>query len=281
MIDLLRLGPFVAWACWIALPGTGCLGSPLQEEEGVELRYAIEAVKGDSAPVHRKLREVVERRLASLKARVSTSGDELQIRLVGNDPDRVRDCKRLLASMGRLELCPAAPQAVQEKFNQDGVVPEKYRAVENPNPIQAEEYAAWNGKKLLVAARSVVEGHAFMESEARQELGIGGPRWMTTWQLDEEGARRFDEAAKVLYERRPPGMIAILLDGKLKSAPVIRSSEFRGSGQVSGANNEQEAKDLAVVLKSGALPARIGRMKDGAFVPGEPEEERRFGPEKK
>lgn len=268
-------------AAWVALLSTLCAAAALQEGEGLELRYTIEAVKGDAAPVHRKLQEVIERRLSSLKARVSLSGDELRVRLAGFDPDRARDCKRLLSSMGRLELCPAAAQPVQEKFNQDGIVPEGYRAVDNPSPPKAEEYAAWNGKKLLVEAKSIVEGRQFLESEARQELVIGGSQWVTAWELDEEGARLFDQAAKVLFERKPPGLLAILLDGKLKSAPAIRSPAFKGHGQVSGAKTEEEAKDLAIVLKSGSLPARIGRMKEGAFVPGEPAEERRYGPEKK
>ena len=50
---------------------------------------------------------------------------------------------------------------------------------------------------------------------------------------------------------------AIVLDDKVISAPVIREPILGGTGQISGNFTVQEANDLAVLLRSGALPAKL------------------------
>jgi preprotein translocase subunit SecD len=66
------------------------------------------------------------------------------------------------------------------------------------------------------------------------------------------GARRFAElTGKNIGER-----LAIVLDGKVMSAPVIQS-RISGNGQITGRFTLQEARDLAVVLRAGALPAPV------------------------
>jgi preprotein translocase subunit SecD len=51
--------------------------------------------------------------------------------------------------------------------------------------------------------------------------------------------------------------IAIDLDGKVKSAPSLQTTSFQGSGQITGNFTQREAKDLALVLKYGALPVQL------------------------
>ena len=51
--------------------------------------------------------------------------------------------------------------------------------------------------------------------------------------------------------------MAIVLDGKIISAPVIRDTIASGSGQISGGFTFQSATDLALLLRSGALPAPL------------------------
>jgi len=252
-------------------------------DEGVRLVYAIEP-GGDPSTVKGAMRDAVVRRLESLRrgrVEVWIEGDAVVAKITGIAPALAPDYRKLLGKQGLLELCSVATGEVQEQFNRDGVVPAGYRAVENPAASRGPEVQAWNGPKLLIVHQPVVHGRQIVASEARQDLVIGGAQWVTTFELDADGARRFDEAAKILYEARPAGMVAILFDGTLRSAPVVRSPSFGGHGQISGAKSEQEAKELAAILRSGPLPARLGRMEDGVFIPGEPQEERLFGPEKK
>jgi SecD/SecF fusion protein len=106
----------------------------------------------------------------------------------------------------------------------------------------------------------------------------GGSRWVTSFTLNAEGAKMFDDAAERLYNQRPAGLIVIMLDGKVKSAPAVQSPAFHGHGQISGAKDQNDAKELSVILRSGSLPAPIGTYEDGKAVPGKPESETFVGP---
>jgi preprotein translocase subunit SecD len=255
--------------------------------EGVRLQYVLEASgesPGDPAEVKRVTIEVVRRRLESLGpagVEVWMEGDSIVAKIAGIDSARAADYRKLLARQGRLDLCVVAPRELQERFTREGVVPPGFRAVENLPVQPGAGYEPWNGPRILVADKPILLGRQIIESRAQQDPGIGGSAWATTFELDSDGARRFDVAAESLYREKPPGRIAILFDGVLKSAPAVMSPSFGGHGQISGAKTEEEAKELAILLKSGPLPARLGRMKDGVFVPGEPVEERRFGPDQK
>ena len=73
----------------------------------------------------------------------------------------------------------------------------------------------------------------------------------------EEGADKFDELALVCNSRSEyclTTQIAIVVDGSVESAPVVNEARFGGSGIISGNFSEQEADDLALVLRYGALP---------------------------
>ena len=56
------------------------------------------------------------------------------------------------------------------------------------------------------------------------------------------------------------GQIAIDLDGVVQSAPSLQTTNFPGSGQISGNFTEREAKDLALVLRYGSLPVQLDRQ---------------------
>ncbi|MEW5766948.1 MAG: protein translocase subunit SecD [bacterium] len=68
-----------------------------------------------------------------------------------------------------------------------------------------------------------------------------------------EGAKRFSEVTGANIEKR----LAIVLDGKVKSAPVIRSKIPDGEAMIEGNFDYEEAHDLAIVLRAGALPAPV------------------------
>ena len=62
--------------------------------------------------------------------------------------------------------------------------------------------------------------------------------------------------------------LAIVLDGKIISAPVIRDAIITGSGQISGNFTFQSATDLALLLRSGALPAPLNIIEERTVGPG-------------
>jgi len=81
--------------------------------------------------------------------------------------------------------------------------------------------------------------------------------------LDRVGAKRFGKATATGVGKR----FAIILDGKIISAPVIREAIIGGSGQISGGFTFQSATDLALLLRSGALPAPLNIIEERTVGP--------------
>jgi SecD/SecF fusion protein len=87
--------------------------------------------------------------------------------------------------------------------------------------------------------------------------------WIVSFTLDSTGARRFaDVSTKHVGEP-----FAIVLDGKVISAPVIREPITGGRGQISGRFTVADANDLAVLLRAGALPAPLSVVEERSVGP--------------
>lgn len=110
---------------------------------------------------------------------------------------------------------------------------------------------------FLLRSRADVTGDMIKDAQARPDGQPGSDGWVVSFVLNERGSRIFDQLTAANINRR----FAIILDGMVQSAPVIRS-RISGSGQIDmGRGTVQEqlksAKELEVVLRSGALPAPI------------------------
>jgi len=80
--------------------------------------------------------------------------------------------------------------------------------------------------------------------------------------LNQDGARRFGQ----LTEQNINRQLAIILDGRVVSAPVIQS-RITDEGQITGSFTQQEAGDLSLVLRSGALPAPMDFLEERTVGP--------------
>ena len=87
---------------------------------------------------------------------------------------------------------------------------------------------------------------------------------VVTFRFNTNGARRFAEATQANVGRP----FAIVLDNKVISAPVIREPILGGSGQISGSFTVQEANDLAILLRAGALPVPLQVVEERTVGPG-------------
>ena len=76
---------------------------------------------------------------------------------------------------------------------------------------------------------------------------------MVTFRFDNLGARQFADITRANVGKP----FAIVLDGKVLSAPVIREPIIGGSGQISGGFTVQQTSDLSALLRAGALPAPL------------------------
>ena len=97
--------------------------------------------------------------------------------------------------------------------------------------------------------------------EAQATLYNGQP--IVTLSMNSEGAKTWSRLTGANVGRR----LAILLDGKVHMAPVIRTKISDGQTQVEGFANMNEAKDIAIVLRAGALPAPVDIIEERTVGP--------------
>jgi preprotein translocase subunit SecD len=84
-----------------------------------------------------------------------------------------------------------------------------------------------------------------------------------SFRFDTLGGKMFGDATRENVGRQ----LAIVLDGKVISAPVIREPILGGSGIISGSFTTEEAKDLALLLRAGALPAPLTVIEERSVGP--------------
>ena len=88
-------------------------------------------------------------------------------------------------------------------------------------------------------------------------------RPVVSFSLNSEGAKRFADFSGANIRKR----MAIVLDGKVYSAPEIKERIGGGSGQISGSFSVEEASDLAITLRSGALSAPLSVLEKRSVGP--------------
>jgi len=103
---------------------------------------------------------------------------------------------------------------------------------------------------FLVLAQALLNGQDL--NNARLSYSQGALP-VVDLELNSEGAKKFADITSANVGKR----LAIVLDGIVQSAPVIKERIPSGRAQISGSFTTQEANDLALVLQAGALPARI------------------------
>jgi preprotein translocase subunit SecD len=113
--------------------------------------------------------------------------------------------------------------------------------------------SAAGGEPLVLKKRAVVTGE--MLTNAQQGFDQNGGASIE-FRFNGVGSQRFGEVTAQNIGKR----FAIVLDGKILSAPVIQSAIPGGNGQITGNFTPQSANDLAVLLRAGALPAPLNTI---------------------
>tara|TARA_R110000824_G_scaffold155226_1_gene327565 strand:- start:121927 stop:123537 length:1611 start_codon:yes stop_codon:yes gene_type:complete len=104
---------------------------------------------------------------------------------------------------------------------------------------------------ILVKRRIMVGGDSLEDAQPSFDSRTGEP--IVNFSFDTTGGRMFGEVTRDNVGKP----FAIVLDNKVISAPVIREAIMGGSGQISGNFSVQQANDLAILLRAGALPAPL------------------------
>jgi SecD/SecF fusion protein len=247
---------------------------------GAELRYRALFKEGhkDQAGDLQKIQGVLENRFRSsrgalLEPRITPFGtDQIVLQMPGIDRDKLDDYKKLVTQIGKLELREVAAADIQAQYRSNQTIPAGYE----PQVVKNES------NLILVKIDPIITGDDIAIADAQPDMGraLGnGIAWCVHFELKELGAKKFDDVAGRLYAQTPRGQIAIIVDGKVDAAPAVEAAKFNGKGVIQGGYNEESARQLAIVLRSGSLPVEIGRLGDqGQHIVKEPESENFVGP---
>jgi len=139
-----------------------------------------------------------------------------------------------------------------------------FRFVSNDNQdsFGVEKLKYENGiDEDFVSKRIVLSGDNLLDAQPRMNSQTN--ETVVSFTLDRVGAKRFGKATSANIGRQ----LAIVLDGEIISAPVIRDTIASGNGQISGGFTFQTATDLALLLRSGALPAPLNIIEERTVGP--------------
>lgn len=121
-------------------------------------------------------------------------------------------------------------------------------------------HATDTGVNFLVKEVPILDGSMLLDAKVAFDQN-NEP--VISFTLNSEGAQVFGDFTGKSVGKR----LAIVLDGKIYSAPVIRERIGGGSGQISGGFTVEEASDLAIALRSGALPAPVKMLEKRSVGP--------------
>ena len=116
-------------------------------------------------------------------------------------------------------------------------------------------------EEVIVSKRIILNGDNLID--AKTAVNPQTNETVVSFKLNRVGAKKFGKATTTGVGKR----LAIILDGKIISAPGVREPIIGGSGQISGNFTFQSATDLALLLRSGALPAPLNIIEERTVGP--------------
>jgi SecD/SecF fusion protein len=170
--------------------------------------------------------------------------DRINVQIPGLSTERIQEARQQLSQVAKLEFRLVYPDNGERLRAIDAgseVVPPEYK-IETHTPQPDENGRKPESERLLVKKKADLGGERVSGSNAY----FGNEGWGVQLQFDSEGAKLFGE----ITEKSKGFRFAIVLDGVIQSAPVIRDAIYGGNAQISGRFSEQEARGLASVLEN-------------------------------
>jgi len=201
--------------------------------------------------------EIIRRRIDELGTREPTiqrqGTDRVLVQVPGlQDPERLKEILGKTAKMVfRLVDVTSNPQEARRT----GRVPPGSELLEADTRLPDGSPEAY----YVVRKRVMVGGETLVDSQPTYDQG----RPVVSFRFDAVGAKRFGDATAKNVGRP----FAIVLDGRVISAPVIREAILGGSGIITGSFTVQEAQDLSLLLRAGALPAPLKILEERTVGP--------------
>jgi preprotein translocase subunit SecD len=202
----------------------------------------------DEDAVRERKKQVVEQSIEIVRRRIDETGtrepsiqregdSRIVVQLPGvSDPEHI---KSLLGKTAKLTF-----QFVNDEVPMTDVVAR--RIPPGYDLIPSAEHA---DRMEVVSRRVILTGEMLTDAQATFQEGMP----VVSFAFDGMGSKKFADATSTSVGKR----FAIVLDNQVISAPVIREPILGGRGIISGSFGVQEAQDLALLLRAGALPAPL------------------------
>jgi preprotein translocase subunit SecD len=243
----------------LSQPLSGILGVSGQRSVDISQSGGLITLTPSDAAITERIRQAVDQSIQIIERRVNELGlveptiqregvDRILVQVPGlQDPSRL---KEILGKTAKLD------------FRMVDLSMSAQQAAETHPPEDSEILDGEGGAKYLIEKRVLVSGGDLVDAQPGFDQRTSEP--IVSFRFNSTGARKFAEATQANVGKP----FAIVLDNKVISAPVIREPILGGSGQISGSFTVQQANDLAILLRAGALPAPLTIIEERTVGPG-------------
>src|SRR5258707_9166152 len=208
------------------------------------------SAEGGKRPITKSM---VDQAIEAIRKRVDRFGvsepiitpqgnDRILVQIPGLDAANIQEARDQLSRVAKLEFRLVYPDDGQRlKAIDQGteVVPPEYK-IENYKHAPEDNNEKATTERLLVKKKADLGGDRVTESHAY----YGNEGWTVQLKFDSEGAKKFGQITEQYKGHR----FAIVLDGIIQSAPVIRDAIYGGDAVITGHFTEKEARGLASLL---------------------------------
>lgn len=244
----------------LSRPLSGILATTGQRSLDVSEAGGLVRLTPTEPAIIERIRQAVEQSIQIIERRVNELGtvepliqrqgaDRILVQVPGlQDPTRL---KELLGKTAKLDFRLVDLSLPAEQAKQSGV------------PQDSELLLGAKQQEPYVIKRAVaVSGADLTDAQPGFDQRTSEP--IVSFRFNSNGARRFAQ----ISQENVGKPFAIVLDNQVISAPVIREAILGGSGQISGNFSVQEANDLSILLRAGALPAPLTIIEERTVGPG-------------
>jgi len=216
-------------------------------QEGIENRVRS-AVSQSIEVIRRRVDE-----LGTTEPIIQRQGDDrIIVQVPGfDDPERLKD---VIGKTAKLSF-----RNVNETVNPQDVLQQGGRA-----PVGFVLYYTNDDppQPIVVSKRAIISGEDLVDAQPGFDQQTGEP--IVTFRFNLKASRVFGDYTQKNIGNR----FAIVLDDTIITAPVIRSHIPGGTGQISGNFTSDSASDLSILMRAGALPAKLTFVEERTVGPG-------------
>jgi len=236
----------------------GSAGDDISVQSGAERGTII--LQPTEAGMQNRVSNAIAASIETVRRRIDTLGTA-EATVVRQGWDRIlvqfpglqdtAQLKALIGETARLSFHEVHPS----------ITGDEARAGRTPPGYKIYPSAEQDGVFYLLREAPVVRGDQLVDSQPGFDQRTNEP--IITFRFDQSGARTFGRFTQENVGRP----FAIVLDDKVLSAPVIREPILGGTGQISGSFTIESATNLAIQLRSGALPAKLTVVEERTVGP--------------